>query len=98
MKSTGHGTDGKVMAALNRWGPNKFDVPIPQFQTLLGQQLLAPFFCFQVFCVGLWALDEYWYEAVHMLYLCCKESVNDKCFNKLHSLVLSCIAIAPHQL
>ena len=60
-KSTGHGTDNKVLAALNRWGPNKFEVPIPQFTSLLGEQLLAPFFCFQVFCVGLWALDEYWY-------------------------------------
>ena len=50
-----------------RWGPNKFVVPIPQFSSLLGEQLLAPFFCFQVFCVGLWALDEYWC-ARHLLF------------------------------
>ncbi len=48
------------MTATDRWGPNKFEVPLPQFGLLLQEQLLAPFFCFQVFCVGLWALDEYW--------------------------------------
>ena len=59
-KSSGYGTETKLLAALLRWGPNKFEVPIPKFQSLLAEQLLAPFFCFQVFCVGLWALDEYW--------------------------------------
>lgn len=66
-KSTGYGTESKVLAALMRWGPNKFVVPIPQFSSLLGEQLLAPFFCFQVFCVGLWALDEYWYYSLFTL-------------------------------
>ena len=56
----GYGSEGRLLAALERWGSNKFVVPIPSFQELLWEQLLAPFFCFQVFCVGLWALDEYW--------------------------------------
>lgn len=65
--SGGYGTEGKLVAALEKWGPNKFEVPVPRFTELLWEQLLAPFFCFQVFCVGLWALDEYWYYSLFTL-------------------------------
>lgn len=58
--SSGYGREAAVEAALDRWGPNRFEVPIPTFFILLQEQLLAPFFCFQVFCVALWALDEFW--------------------------------------
>lgn len=59
-RSSGLGSEAKVAAALVRWGPNRFDVPLPAFGALLQEHLLAPFFVFQVFCVGLWALDDYW--------------------------------------
>ena len=58
--STGYGREEAVVAAADRWGSNRFEVPIPTFWELLQEQLLAPFFCFQVFCVALWALDEFW--------------------------------------
>lgn len=59
-KSTGFGAEARVAAALAKWGPNTFVVPLPKFGDMLKEQLLAPFFVFQVFCVGLWCLDDYW--------------------------------------
>eukprot|EP00803_Ostreobium_quekettii_P002740 evm.model.scf_1942.1 EVM.evm.TU.scf_1942.1 scf_1942:7847-15557(-) len=68
-KSLGYETEAKAMAALQRWGPNIFEVPVPQFSTLLKGQLLAPFFVFQVFCVGLWCMDEYWKYSMFTLFM-----------------------------
>ena len=49
------------------YGPNQTILQLPSFITLLGEQLVAPFFLFQVFCVVLWSLDEYWYYALFTL-------------------------------
>ena len=42
-----------------RYGPNAFSVKQPNFGELYKKQLLNPFTVFQLFCVILWALDEY---------------------------------------
>jgi manganese-transporting P-type ATPase len=42
-----------------RFGPNMFQVRRPTFMELYKKQLLNPFSVFQVFCVLLWAIDDY---------------------------------------
>lgn len=48
-------------------GANKFVVPKPSLMDLFREQALAPFFVFQVFSIGLWALDDMWYYSLFTL-------------------------------
>jgi hypothetical protein len=58
---------GLEAAARGKWGGNVFDIPLPAFWDILQTQLVAPFFIFQVFCVTLWCLDDYWYYSLFTL-------------------------------
>lgn len=67
LRHRGLSDDAAVAAARRRYGKNVFDFPLPTFAQLFREQATAPFFLFQVLCVGLWLLDEYWYFSLFTL-------------------------------
>jgi P-type ATPase of unknown pump specificity (type V) len=64
----GHSSKSSLKTARKVYGDNRLVISLPLFTDLLYQQLLAPFFLFQLLCVLLWCLDEYWYYAIFTLF------------------------------
>ncbi|KAL9179232.1 hypothetical protein ACHAXT_008522 [Thalassiosira profunda] len=64
---TGHASDRALQSTRRIFGRNQTVIPLPPYLSLLTQQLLQPMFLFQLLCVTLWCMDEYWMYAVFTL-------------------------------
>ncbi|KAG0664739.1 putative cation-transporting ATPase 1 [Maudiozyma exigua] len=63
------GNSGDLTHLVRLYGKNTFDIPIPSFLELFKEHAVAPLFVFQVFCVALWLLDEFWYYSLFNLFM-----------------------------
>ncbi|CCK71111.1 ion-transporting P-type ATPase SPF1 KNAG_0G00540 [Huiozyma naganishii CBS 8797] len=64
-----HGNTGDLVHLKRLYGKNSFDIPIPSFLELFKEHAVAPLFVFQLFCVGLWLMDEFWYYSLFNLFM-----------------------------
>ena len=65
--SVGLASKSSIDRVQQHYGNNTFDIPVPTFTELWKEHAVAPFFVFQMFCVGLWLLDDYWYYSLFTL-------------------------------
>ena len=63
--SQGIDLDSKYQSALLKFGPCNIEVPVKSIPRLLVEEILNPFYIFQVFSMALWFSDGYVY------YACC---------------------------
>lgn len=63
------GHNEKNLPALQeKFGLNKFEIAMPEFFDLFIEQVIRPMCVFQLFCQGLWLLDEAWTFALFGLF------------------------------
>ncbi|CCE66011.1 hypothetical protein TPHA_0O00400 [Tetrapisispora phaffii CBS 4417] len=63
------GLSGDLTNLRRLYGQNSFDIPIPTFIELFQEHAVAPLFIFQLFCIALWLLDDFWYYSLFNLFV-----------------------------
>lgn len=49
------------------YGRNEVDVEVKSYKTLLLDEVLSPFYIFQVFAICLWGVEQYFYYGACIL-------------------------------
>jgi cation-transporting ATPase 13A3/4/5 len=73
--------DAKVL-----YGKCKIEVPIKPYVLFLAEEVVTPFYVFQMFSIILWIFEEYYWYAV-ALFVMAAASIAHKLFDKRQNLV-----------